>query len=133
MKNLLLITIFILGLFSFSFGADVEKKGFLTTKWCAEHSKFTNCPLETAVCGTPGCYRDWNFGDKQKLELVLFVHDEGKTYNINVKKFKKKHEIDHGMNRNLVTVIGKRRGNTIYAHEFKAPPPPAKSFFKGCL
>ena len=43
--------------------------------------------------------------------------------------------IDKGINRNEVTLIGDFNAatNTIIVKEFKAPPPPKKSFFKGCL
>jgi len=34
---------------------------------------------------------------------------------------------------NEVTIMGELKGDTIIASGFKAPPPPQKSFFKGCL
>ena len=41
--------------------------------------------------------------------------------------------LETAINRNEVTIIGKIHGNTIDAKSFKAPPPPKKSIFKGCL
>jgi len=113
-----------------------EKKGFLTTKWCAEQGMFTDCKLETVVCGEGGCYKNWEFGDKEKLELVVFVHDEGKYYNIFPKEgFHVAEAIELGLSRNEVTIKGSfdKSKNMILATSFDAPPPPKKSFFKGCL
>ncbi len=113
---------------------EIEKKGFLTTKWCVKNDLFKDCRLESAVCGFEGCFKEWDFGDPIKEELVLYVHDEGMTYNIKLDKIKRS-EFDEALNRNEVTIIGSydRNGNTIHAEELKAPPPPKKSFFKGCL
>jgi hypothetical protein len=114
-----------------------EKKGFMTTKWCAEQGMFRDCRLETVVCGEEGCNRTWNFGDKEKMNLVLFVHDEGKSYDIHLNhdKLHAAHLIEEAINRNEVTIKGKvdENSNFIYADSYDAPPPPKKSFFKGCL
>ncbi len=29
---------------------EIEKKGFLTTKWCVKNDLFKDCRLESAVC-----------------------------------------------------------------------------------
>jgi hypothetical protein len=43
-------------------------------------------------------------------------------------------EVDGGIGKNNVTVIGTlEKGNVIKMRAYKAPPPEAKSFFKGCL
>lgn len=109
-----------------------EKKGFLTSQWCAQNGLFADCRLESFACGSEGCYKDWNFGDKQNDKLVLYVHDEGKYYNIVLNGIQR-YKLDDAVDRNDVTMIGKLDGDTIYASDFKAPPPPKKSFFKGCL
>ncbi|WP_456404594.1 hypothetical protein [Hydrogenimonas sp.] len=113
---------------------EIEKKGFLTTKWCAENDMFKDCRLETAVCGYAGCFKTWEFGDPIREELVLYVHDDGKYYRIDLGKLHRS-ELDEAINRNEVTVIGSydAKNDRIVAREFKAPPPPKKSFFKGCL
>ncbi len=111
---------------------EIEKKGFFTTAWCAKNGYFADCRLESVVCGEGGCYKHWNFGDKIKEELVLYVHDDLKTYKIKLDGIPR-YELDEAINRNEVTFIGELKGDTIIAHEFKAPPPPKKSFFKGCL
>jgi len=116
--------------------ASFKKKGFLTTKWCAEQGEFVDCKLETVVCGTGGCFKKWEFGDKESLELVIFVHDEGKYYNISPKEgFHVAEAIELGLSRNEVTIKGSydKTKNMILATSFDAPPPPKKSFFKGCL
>lgn len=113
-----------------------EKKGFLTTKWCAEQGTFTDCRLESVVCGSGGCFKKWEFGDKETLELVIFVHDEGKYYNITPQEgFHVAEAIEEGLSRNEVTIKGSfdKSKNMILATSFDAPPPPKKSFFKGCL
>jgi len=112
-----------------------EKKGFLTTKDCAEKGAFKDCSLDAFNCGKEGCSLNAKVvGGEGKDRLVLFVHDDGKYYNVDARKFPRS-ELDEGVSRNEVTIIGElnRRSNTIVVHEFKAPPPPKKSFFKGCL
>jgi len=116
--------------------ATFSKQGFLTTKWCAEQGLFADCRLESIVCGEGECYQKWEFGDPVKTELVIFVHDELQYYNISPGKGVNMAEmIEEGINKNLVTIEGTydSKTNTIAATTFKAPPPPAKSFFKGCL
>lgn len=116
--------------------AQFEKQGFLTTKWCADQGLFADCRLESIVCGEGGCYRNWEFGDAMKTELVIFVHSELKYYIIKPEgHFEMGELIEKGMAKDLVTIQGKydEKSNTIATTGFKAPPPPAKSFFKGCL
>jgi len=114
---------------------EFKKKGFLTTKWCAENDLFADCRLETYHCGKEGCYKEWLPGEPTKMEMVLFVHDEGKIYRIDPAKVHVSELLEKAANRNEVTIIGEldSDGITIKAHEFEAPPPPKKSFFKGCL
>ncbi len=118
----------------FASSEEIEKKGFLTTKWCAENDMFKDCRLETAVCGFEGCFKTWQFGDPIKEQLVLYVHDDGKYYKVDLGKLHRS-ELDEAINRNEVTIIGSydEKNNIIHTREFKAPPPPKKSFFKGCL
>jgi len=125
-----LLSFFAIG--SFASSDEQEIKGFFTTKWCAENKVFKNCPEETIVCGTPGCYKDWTPGEPMKTELALFVHSTGKVYNVKLGKLSEVEALDTVI-RNDVTVKGKVDGNTIVADEMKAPPPAGKSFFKGCL
>ncbi len=116
-------------------GTPFEKKGFLTTKWCAEHDLFADCRLESYHCGSGGCFRDWLPGEPEKMQLVLYVHDEGKIYSIKPAGVRVSDLLEKAANRNEVTIIGSLEsdGKTIDAKKFKAPPPPKKSFFKGCL
>jgi len=113
-----------------------EKKGFLTTKDCAEKGAFKDCSLDAFNCGKEGCSLNPKVvvGGEGKDSLVLFVHDDGKYYKVDARSFPRS-ELDEGVSRNEVTIIGEfnKRSNTIVVHEFKAPPPPKKSFFKGCL
>lgn len=111
---------------------SIEKKGFLTSKWCAQNGYFSDCRLESLVCGSGECFKSWEFGDTVTDELVLFVHNEQKIYAIDYSSIPR-YKLDEPMNMNEVTIAGELRGDTIVASGFKAPPPPQKSFFKGCL
>lgn len=140
MKKLLLSLTTIAALSVSAFGADQEKEGFLTTKWCAERGMFADCKTESVFCGYEGCYKDVEFKvDVDVKNIVLYVHDEGKYYHTKYPHGKDGHGIHMGhflessMNRNEVTLIGKIKGDVIEVHDFKSPPPPKKSFFKGCL
>lgn len=112
-----------------------EKQGFLTTKWCAEQGMFADCRLESVVCGEGECNQKWEFGDKEKMELVLYVHDDLKYYNVDASKINVPELLEGSINRDQVIVKGNfdEGSNTIAATTFEAPPPPTKSFFKGCL
>ena len=111
-----------------------EKSGFLTTESCAKQGAFADCYLENYFCGSDGCYRDVEAGVNKNTPLVLYSHDDGVTYKLSIPD-EIRTEMDEGISRNAVTVIGEfdASTNTITVHEFKAPPPPKKSFFKGCL
>lgn len=110
----------------------IEKKGFLTSKWCAQNGYFSDCRLESFVCGSGECFKNWEFSNTVTDELVLFVHNEQKIYAIDYSAIPR-YKLDEPMNMNEVTIMGELKGDTIIASGFKAPPPPQKSFFKGCL
>lgn len=118
-----------------AFASEVEKKGFLTTKWCADRGMFADCRIESVFCGYEECWRDQKeFSAKINGKIVLYVHDEGKSYEVDFgHKIHLGEVLEKAINRNEVTVIGSLHGDKIHANGFKAPPPPKKSFFKGCL
>ena len=139
MKNITLIPSLVIGaLLSVSaFAADLvpmEKEGFLTTSGCAAAGAFTDCYLENYVCGSNGCFETTEAGVTTKVEVVIYSHNEGHTYNVDLTGVSMA-SVDSSINRNEVTVVGNydEATNTIIATEVKAPPPPKKSFFKGCL
>lgn len=111
-----------------------EKEGFLTTQGCAESGSFADCHFENYSCGSDGCYMETEAGVDHETPLVLFSHDDGVIYKLDTSAVKRS-ELDHGVGRNAVSVVGEYDANTstIVVREFKAPPPPKKSFFKGCL
>lgn len=130
----LLIFLTMMTLFTTAYATE-EKEGFLTTKWCADRGLFADCRLETVFCGYEGCFKDEKeFKTDVKATFVLNVHSEGKYYFV---EFQEGIEIGdvlkQAINKNEVTLIGEIKNNTIKAQSFKAPPPPKKSFFKGCL
>lgn len=114
----------------------IEIEGFLTTKWCLGQGMFQDCRMESVVCGEGECYKEWEFGDKEKMNLVIYNHKEMKYYNIQPsKEFHLAELIETSMSRDMVTIKGQydAKNNILLATEFEAPPPPVKSFFKGCL
>ena len=112
-----------------------EKVGFLTTEDCALKGTFTSCYSESYVCNFEWCFEENEAGTVKPVQLVLFVHNDGKYYKVNLGEGLAQSEADKGVGRNEVTVIGKydEVNNIITASEFQAPPPPKASFFKGCL
>lgn len=112
----------------------VEKVGFLTTESCAKAGAFTDCRLENYFCGHNGCYKETEAGVNKNEPLVLFSHNDGVIYKLETTEVIRG-TMDKGINRNEVTIVGEfdASSNTIVVSEFKAPPPPKKSFFKGCL
>ena len=134
-KHIKIVLLLILFLSPFALANEEEKSGFLTTKWCAERGMFADCRVETIFCGYENCHKEQKvFNNDIKGQLVLVVHDEGKNYNVNFNHNIKMGEVlEKALNKNEVTLMGKIEGNTILVHEFEAPPPPKKSFFKGCL
>ncbi|MDD5717698.1 MAG: hypothetical protein PHW64_07820 [Sulfuricurvum sp.] len=120
-----------------AFAADNEPQefdGLLTTPNCAANGAFADCYLENYACGSDGCFKDIAAGERKKPNIALFQHNTGKTYLVDVSKLNLS-ELGEGMNKNGVVIVGvlDEKTNTIAATEFKAPPPPKKSFFKGCL
>ena len=131
MKKIALITAAMLTSL-FASEAGFEKSGFLTTESCAKLGQLKDCYLENYFCGSNGCFMET---DKNlNTPLVLYSHDDNKIYKLDTTNVKKS-LLDTGISRNAVTIIGEfdASSDTIVAQEFKAPPPPKKSFFKGCL
>lgn len=119
---------------AFASEGSFEKSGFLATAECIKTGDFTNCKLENYACGSDGCFRTTESGIDKMTPLVLYSHDDGITYKLDTTNIPR-HEMDEGVNRNAVSVTGEYDASTqtIVVQEFKAPPPPKKSFFKGCL
>lgn len=116
--------------------ASFEKQGFLTTKWCADQGMFQDCRMESIVCGEGECHQKWEFGDEEKMELVLYSNDDLQYYPLDLSKFHHIAELlEEGINKDQVLIKGDLadNNNTIIVTGFEAPPPPSKSFFKGCL
>ena len=111
-----------------------EFEGLLTTPACAAQGAFADCYLENYSCGSDDCFKKIAPGETTSPKLALFQHGTGKVYLVDTSKLKVS-ELGEGMNKNGVVINGilDKNTNTIAATEFKAPPPPTKSFFKGCL
>lgn len=111
-----------------------EFEGLLTTPACAAEGAFADCYLENYACGSDGCFKKIEPGESTHPALAIFQHGTGNVYNVDTTKLKVS-ELGEGMNKNGVVIVGTLDAatNTIHATEFKAPPPPKKSFFKGCL
>lgn len=119
---------------AFAGEGSFEKTGFLTTENCAKAGAFQDCYLENFVCGSDGCFEVTEAGVDKQTPLVLFSHDDGVIYKLDTSALKRS-TLDGGVSRNAVSITGEYDASTqtIIASEFKAPPPPKKSFFKGCL
>jgi len=113
-------------------GAKIKKQGFLTSEYCIKRGYFTDCRLDSYDAASRGV----DLGDKaaEKAQLVLYVHNDLQYYKLDVKNLSR-HDIDEGFARNGVMITGTydAGSNMIKADTYKGPPPPAKSFFKGCL
>jgi|GEM_PF-2154590 hypothetical protein len=112
-----------------------EKQGLLISEDCAIKGSFSSCNLESYACGFEGCWQENEPGINKPVQLVLFVHDDGKYYKIELTDEVKRYYLDEGVNRNEIIIIGKynKAEDFVNVTEFKTPPPPSKSFFKGCL
>jgi hypothetical protein len=127
-----LIFILYISLFVSILSAEDTKEGFLTSKWCAENSIFSDCPLESVVCGYPDCYKEWDFSQKQLSELVLYVHGESKYYSIKLAGLKR-YKLDVAINIDKVKIIGDIVGDIIFAQRVEVPSQSKNGFFKECL
>ncbi|OQX60069.1 MAG: hypothetical protein B5M52_01280 [Helicobacteraceae bacterium 4484_230] len=118
----------------FAEGESIEKSGFLTTQACADSGAFTDCHMENYVCGSDECYLATEVGVDHNTPLVLFSHDDGVVYKLDISALPRS-RFDMSVNRNAVTVTGEYDADTetITVRGLKSPPPPKKSFFKGCL
>jgi hypothetical protein len=132
MKKLLLIGALLVSGALANGGEEFE--GLLTTPTCAAQGAFADCYLENYSCGSDDCFKKIAPGETTSPKLALFQHGTGKVYLVDTSKLKVS-ELGEGMNKNGVVITGilDKNTNTIAATEFKAPPPPTKSFFKGCL
>jgi hypothetical protein len=132
MKKLLLIGALLVSGALANGGEEFE--GLLTTPACAAQGAFADCYLENYSCGSDDCFKKIAPGETTSPKLALFQHGTGKVYLVDTSKLKVS-ELGEGMNKNGVVINGilDKNTNTIAATEFKAPPPPTKSFFKGCL
>ena len=132
MKKLLLIGALLVSGALANGGEEFE--GLLTTPACAAQGAFADCYLENYSCGSDDCFKKITPGETTSPKLALFQHGTGKVYLVDTSKLKVS-ELGEGMNKNGVVISGilDKNTNTIAATEFKAPPPPTKSFFKGCL
>jgi thioredoxin-related protein len=131
MKKLLIIAMALV-VSLFAEDEPFEKSGFLTTEKCAKSGQFTECYLQNFFCGSDGCYLESDL--KKDVPLVLYSHDDNIIYKLDTSAIKQS-VLDTGISMNGVAMVGEydSANNVIVVQEFKAPPPPKKSFFKGCL
>ena len=116
MKKLLLV--FLLAVSSLLASPSTVKKGFLTTKTCAEQGTFVDCNLES-----------YNTND-----LVLFVHEEGKYYKVKAKEAKVVARLDKALSRNNITLHTSNSSNdTLQVNKVEMAEIKKGPIFKGCL
>ncbi|MEA3372516.1 MAG: hypothetical protein U9Q62_02380 [Campylobacterota bacterium] len=128
------LTVLALVTAAFANEGTFEKEGFLTTENCAKQGAFTDCYMENYVCGEDFCNLKTEPGVDNETQLVLFSHDDGVIYKLDTAAVPRS-VFDAGVNRNAVSITGEYDAatQTITVQTFEAPPPPKKSFFKGCL
>ncbi|MDH5465736.1 MAG: hypothetical protein OEW60_08870 [Thiovulaceae bacterium] len=116
MKKLLLI--FLLAVSSLFATTSTVKKGFLTTKTCADQGTFVDCNLESYKTN----------------DLVLFVHEEGKYYKVKAKEAKVVARLDKAFSRNDITLHTNSTSNdTLHVNKVEMAEIKKGPIFKGCL
>ena len=100
-------------------GKITFKEGFITSKTCVSQGLFKDCDLASY----------------EKSDMVLYVHNENKTYAFKMNSEVKLALIEKAMNTNKVKVFGhiNQEHKTITVAGLSVPPGVPKSFFKGCL
>jgi hypothetical protein len=102
---------------------EIEKQGFLATESCLKAGLFKDCGLDSMSSALV----------ETQTQFALYNHDEGIIYKLDSSSFHA-YELDEMVGKNNVTIIGALgKDNVIKVKGYKAPPPEAKSFFKGCL
>ena len=116
MKKLLLI--FVLLTSSLLATTSAVKKGFLTTKTCADQGTFVDCNLE----------------NYKTNDLVLFVHNEGKYYKVKATDAKIVARLDKAFSRNDITLHTSQASNdTLHVNKIEMAEIKKGPIFKGCL
>jgi len=97
-----------------------EKIGFFTNADCAKKGNFRDCYLESYSCGYEGCFKETLPTDLVEDNFVLFVHDEGKNYSVDVNLINRS-EIDKVISKNNIKLIGEYNSstNTIFVKKLK--------------
>ena len=116
MKKLLLV--FLLAVASLIASPSAVKKGFLTTKTCADQGTFIDCNLESYKTN----------------DLVLFVHEEGKYYKVKAKDAKIVATLDKAFSRNDITLhTSGVSDDTLHVNKVEMAEIKKGPIFKGCL
>jgi len=117
------VTLLILILISLSTFTNAEelfsKTGFFTNSDCAQKGSFTDCYLESYSCGYEDCFKDYEPSKRVNESFVLYVHNEGKYYDVNATNLKRS-SLDRIINKNMITLFGEYNSsaNTIMLHYF---------------
>ena len=116
MKKLLLV--FLLAVSSLFATAGTVKKGFLTTKTCADQGTFVDCNLQSYKTD----------------DLVLFVHEEGKYYKVQAKDAMIVARLDKAFSRNDIELHANHTTtNTLHVNKVEMAEIKKGPVFKGCL
>ncbi len=116
MKTLLLIFVFVAS--SLFASTNSVKKGFLTTKTCAEQGTFVDCNLESY----------------KSKDLVLFVHNEGKYYKVKANDANIVATLDKAFSRNDITLhTSSASHDTLHVNKVEMAEVKKGPIFKGCL
>jgi len=99
---------------------DFKKTGFFTNADCAKKGNFKDCSLDSYSCGYEGCFKDYEPTELVNNNFILYVHDEGKYYEVNASDIRRS-SLDYIINKNNITLFGEYNSttNTITLHNFK--------------
>jgi len=119
------ITLLIFILISLSASANAKelfsKTGFFTNSDCAQKGNFKDCYLESYSCGYEDCFKDYEPVNRVNENFVLYVHNEGKYYEVNASVIRRS-LLDRVINKNSITLTGDYNSstNTIQVYKIKS-------------
>jgi len=99
---------------------NFKKTGFFTNSDCSKKGNFKNCSLDSYSCGYEGCFKDYEPTKRADDNFILYVHNEGKYYEVNASMLRRS-SLDKIINKSNITLFGEYNSttNTIALHNFK--------------
>ena len=120
MNRMTLLILILISLSTFTNAKELfSKTGFFTNSDCAQKGNFKDCYLESYSCGYENCFKDYEPSKRINENFVLYVHDEGKYYDVNATNLKRS-SLDRIVNKSSITLFGEYNSSTniIELHHF---------------